>query len=75
MHGAISAFLRAGRSLHSKDGAVGRRILAGTVSGTRARVGLGVCIRVGVSDGCGLGKRWESGSVLALVSVSGTSYS
>jgi hypothetical protein len=28
---------------HSKDGAVGRRILAGTVLGARAKVRLGVC--------------------------------
>jgi hypothetical protein len=33
---------------YSKDGAVGRRILAGTVLGAHARVGLGVC--VGISD-------------------------
>jgi hypothetical protein len=33
-------------TMHSKDGAVGRRILAGTVSDARARVGLGLCIRV-----------------------------
>jgi hypothetical protein len=38
---AFSALLRAGRSLHSKGGAVGRRILAGTVLSARVRVGLG----------------------------------
>jgi hypothetical protein len=37
----FSALLHAELSLHSKDGAVGKRILAGTVLSARVRVGLG----------------------------------
>jgi len=41
-------------TMHSKDGAVGRRILAGTVLGARARVGLAeVGERVDISGGVG----------------------
>jgi hypothetical protein len=37
------------------DGTIGWRILARTVLGAHARVGLGVCVRVGVSDTMNLG--------------------
>jgi hypothetical protein len=60
----FSALLHAGRSLRSKDGVVGRSILAGTVLCAHARVGLGACMLVGVSDtglvrGGRVGRRWR----------------
>jgi hypothetical protein len=49
----FTGLLSAGRSLHGQYGAISRRVLAGTVFGARAWVGLRVCMRVSVVVGLG----------------------
>jgi hypothetical protein len=51
----IASYTSCKCSLHSKDGTIGWRIPARSVLGAHARVGLGVRVRVGVSDTMNLG--------------------